>query len=277
MRKLRPLSPFALFVILVLAAVTGFAAEPPLRGGDYEKPLEYQDKRLGPGAEYHYYLLKSAFGAPQSISIVILDWNKDWRPHLHFCGEKRRPTSAQAREVKADVAVNGTYFAFSKPPRAVLQLRIDGKTLFPAGKRTGAGFFYFNPGEFPKISAECPPEEQYQNILQSYPLLIADGKPTDVYPRQGRNPRTILGVTADRKLVIVVVDGRAKEAAGLTFRQAADLMVSLGCTDALNLDGGGSTTLYLKGRGVVNHPCDNKKFDNAGERAVNDIVYFVRD
>ena len=175
MKKHRLLYSSTLVAILMSAAIAGIAAESPLRGDDYVKPLEYRNKHLGPGAEYHYYLLKSAFGAPQSISIVILDWAKDWRAGLHFCGEKRRPTSVQAKKINAEVAVNGTYFAFSNPPRAVLQLRIDGKTLFPAGKRIGAGFFYFNPGEFPKISAECPPEDQYQNILQSYPLLVADG------------------------------------------------------------------------------------------------------
>ena len=86
MKKHRLLYSSTLVAILMSAAIAGNAAESPLRGDDYVKPLEYRNKHLCPGAEYHYYLLKSAFGAPQSISIVILDWAKDWRAGLHFCG-----------------------------------------------------------------------------------------------------------------------------------------------------------------------------------------------
>ena len=48
--------------------------------------------------------------------------------------------------------------------------------------------------------------------------------------------------------------------------------------DALNLDGGGSTTLWLSGasdNGVVNYPCDNGRFDHAGERKVPNILYIT--
>jgi len=50
-----------------------------------------------------------------------------------------------------------------------------------------------------------------------------------------------------------------------------DLMNKLGCKDALNFDGGGSTTMVIKGKtpnGVVNYPSDNRKFDHEGERKV---------
>jgi exopolysaccharide biosynthesis protein len=52
----------------------------------------------------------------------------------------------------------------------------------------------------------------------------------------------------------------------------------LGCVSALNLDGGGSSTMYIKGEpenGVVNYPSDNKKFDHAGEREVANTVLLV--
>ena len=52
----------------------------------------------------------------------------------------------------------------------------------------------------------------------------------------------------------------------------------LGGEDALNLDGGGSTTLWLSGasdNGVVNYPCDNGRFDHAGERKVPNILYIT--
>lgn len=69
----------------------------------------------------------------------------------------------------------------------------------------------------------------------------------------GRNPRTAVGYTADNKLIIVTADGRESSSIGMTLVELANFMKSIGCTNAMNLDGGGSTVLYVKGR-VVNHP-----------------------
>ena len=80
---------------------------------------------------------------------------------------------------------------------------------------------------------------------------------------------------------MAVIDGRAKgQAAGATIAETAYIARLLGLTDALNLDGGGSSALWTAQEGVVshpsgvlNHPYDNHRFDHAGERAVpNGIV-----
>jgi exopolysaccharide biosynthesis protein len=82
-----------------------------------------------------------------------------------------------------------------------------------------------------------------------------------------RHPRTAMGVRADGTWVLVVVDGRRPTVSiGMTLAELAELMKSLGCKDALNLDGGGSSTLYLYGQ-VVNTPSDL-----AGERPVSDAI-----
>lgn len=69
----------------------------------------------------------------------------------------------------------------------------------------------------------------------------------------GRNPRTAIGYTADNNFIIVTVDGREKASVGMTLNELANFMQSIGCYNAMNLDGGGSTVLYVNGR-VVNHP-----------------------
>ena len=77
------------------------------------------------------------------------------------------------------------------------------------------------------------------------------------------NPRTAIGVTADGRYLLVVADGRrAGWATGMTLNQLAVLMVSLGAVQALNLDGGGSSTMVVK-NGVVNKP------SSGGERTVS--------
>ena len=79
-----------------------------------------------------------------------------------------------------------------------------------------------------------------------------------------RNPRTIAGVDAQGRTLLVTADGRQTTSLGLSIKEAADVAQSLGMIDALNLDGGGSTAMVVDGQ-VVNSPSDA-----AGERAVGD-------
>ena len=69
----------------------------------------------------------------------------------------------------------------------------------------------------------------------------------------GKNPRTAIGYTKDNEMIMVAVDGREGSSVGMTLMQLAHLMKSLGCVNAMNLDGGGSTVMYVNGK-VVNKP-----------------------
>jgi hypothetical protein len=85
-----------------------------------------------------------------------------------------------------------------------------------------------------------------------------------------RAPRTLAGVRSDGRLLLVTVDGRRRGwSAGLSLFEAARLMRSLGARDALNLDGGGSSTMAV-GRRVVSRPSDR-----GGERAVSDGLFVL--
>jgi hypothetical protein len=81
-----------------------------------------------------------------------------------------------------------------------------------------------------------------------------------------RNPRTIAGVDAQGRTVLITADGRSTESLGLGIVEAAAVAKSLGLRDAINLDGGGSTTMVVDGT-VVNSPSDA-----AGERPVGDAL-----
>jgi hypothetical protein len=70
-----------------------------------------------------------------------------------------------------------------------------------------------------------------------------------------RHPRTAIGCTGNGEVVVVTVDGRSSESKGLTLDELASLMLKLGCSDAMNLDGGGSSTMVLGGT-VLNRPSD---------------------
>ena len=86
-----------------------------------------------------------------------------------------------------------------------------------------------------------------------------------------KNPRTGIGVTRSGRVLLVTVDGRQrKRSRGMSLWQFARFFRILGATDALNLDGGGSTTMVVKGS-VINRPSDP-----GGERAVSSSILIVR-
>lgn len=69
-----------------------------------------------------------------------------------------------------------------------------------------------------------------------------------------------------------LADGRTSESEGLTLYQLARVMQDLGCSEAYNLDGGGSTTMYFNGQ-VINNPTTTGR--SIKERSVSDIIYIA--
>ena len=72
----------------------------------------------------------------------------------------------------------------------------------------------------------------------------------------GKNPRTAVGFTEDGRFIMITVDGREEDSTGMTLYELAALMKELGCYNAMNLDGGGSSQMYINGK-VVNNPSNN--------------------
>lgn len=104
-----------------------------------------------------------------------------------------------------------------------------------------------------------PKWENVKHIISGGPYLVKDGNIfIDMSEEKlgsigGKNPRTAIGYTSDNNLIIVAVDGREGSSVGLTLYELAGFMRSLGCINAINLDGGGSTVMYVNGS-IVNKP-----------------------
>lgn len=81
-----------------------------------------------------------------------------------------------------------------------------------------------------------------------------------------RHPRTAVAKLKDGKFLMITVDGRSEASGGIGLQDLAEYLVSLGAVDAMNLDGGGSTTMFVDGK-VVNKPSDKE-----GERKVSDAI-----
>ena len=111
-----------------------------------------------------------------------------------------------------------------------------------------------------KLNIKINPEwKDVNHIISGGPYLIKNG---DIYVDMtaqklgsigGRNPRTAIGYTRDNHLIMLTADGREGSSIGLTLVELANLMKELGCVNAMNLDGGGSTVMFVKGQ-VVNKP-----------------------
>lgn len=111
-----------------------------------------------------------------------------------------------------------------------------------------------------KIEIKTTPEwENVEHIISGGPYLVKNGEVfVDMTAQKlqsigGRNPRTAIGYTKDNDLIMIAADGREGSSIGLTLVELANLMKSLGCINAINLDGGGSTVMYVNGQ-IVNKP-----------------------
>lgn len=101
--------------------------------------------------------------------------------------------------------------------------------------------------------------QEAQNIISGGPYLVknsevfVDAAEQKLQAITGKNPRTAIGYTPEGTLIIIAADGRENTSVGLTLWELAKLMKNLGCKYAMNLDGGGSTVMYVKGV-IVNSP-----------------------
>ena len=143
--------------------------------------------------------------------------------------------------------------------------------------------------------------DTYPSIISSAPMLIynfnkdygeqfvdfnkstanLNGEDPDKHQRT-LHPRTAIALTEKNHLILFCVDGRIKSA-GMGARSLTRFLVKwFNPQYALNLDGGGSTTLCVKGEGdattnVVNYPCDgNKNYDHTGERARDAFIMVLK-
>lgn len=175
------------------------------------------------------------------------------------------------------------------------------------GSVGGGPFFYDTPipqiDGMPALSPSktfpsVPINPGYYNAIGGGPVLVKDGKTkinffavdeslsdndksyisnfelfyTDIYNKSTRQPRTAIGRTADGKVVLMVVDGRQSGVSeGVILTDLARLMRGVGCTDVLNLDGGGSST-FCAGQNltILNHP------SGGSERSVISMVGFAK-
>jgi hypothetical protein len=126
------------------------------------------------------------------------------------------------------------------------------------------------PGALLRLATATTPDlGGVTTALGGGPTLVRDGQAVAFSGSQPRHPRTAVGWN-DSHLFLVVVDGRQlKLSVGMSLPELAAYMLKLGCQQALNLDGGGSSTFWVHGQ-VMNSPCYGK------ERSMANALVLVR-
>jgi hypothetical protein len=185
-------------------------------------------------------------------------------------GGQTVPTFASAAAVH--VAINGDFGTRSAPWKTSGLAMGDGDAWSNTADGTLEGLAAFgrdNRAEIrPPAEVLSDPEDWMVEIVGGRPLVVEEGVALDAVPPWSRDgcaphfcqpePRSALGISQDGgTLLLATIDGRYTGAAGMTTKQVGVLMAEMGAWRAINIDGGGSTTLVIKSEGgVVNRPSD---------------------
>ncbi len=256
--------------------------EKPIRKGIIYKWVHFNNNEL--------------FGVNEYISVISI--HHDSGAKLEICPSPVLiETSKMAEEKGAIAAINGSFFKFNNTYNtddynSVDYIRKANKQLAPntinesnlrAMHQLGALVIYKSKLYILKAD-ELKSWEKFiaaEEVLTSGPILRVAGIDENLQNHSfytTRHPRTAVAITKQGDIMLVTIDGRAKESAGASLEELRSIIKWLGGYYIINLDGGGSTTMYIKGfsdNGVVNHPTDNKLFDNKGERKVaNSILVY---
>jgi exopolysaccharide biosynthesis protein len=243
-------------------------------------PLDvWQEVSLDAGLTYRHLSSRDGPWGVQTVDVLVVDPAvRELAPIPHDGCET---VSEVLEEHSALVGINAGFFDGACNSEDMV--RWDGVTYSTNTLSSTQPTFVWDDGEAPEIVWLDAGEDHnaHQNGLGSYPSLVVGGA-VDIAPDTGssffvdENPRTAVGVDAAGRVLLVSVDGRSETADGFTMVELANAMIDLGAVEALNLDGGGSTTAVVPGcsvNGVVNHPSDGGGEDHEGSRSVADGLY----
>jgi hypothetical protein len=235
--------------------------------------------KIGPGIKLKQcWFNHSLFGASQNISILEINLNKKNRIDVEADPRKLLPTSSFGLEHDALAAINGTFFDM-KNGGSVDYIRLDGKALNETrpGKNNNRIFHQKaaivtdgNKVSIQKWDGTADWENKIagEDVMVTGPLLVdqqQEAAMDTISFYSMRHPRSALA-TKRNKVFLISVDGRNQKAAGMTLNELAHVILWLHADEGINLDGGGSTTLWINhfpGNGVVNYPSDNKKMEKS--------------
>lgn len=199
-----------------------------------------------------------------NADITVVEFEKSELSKIHFalCQQPRETLSSfyKRQTIKPDVICNGGLFNMADGV-TMFEYRTGDKAISTTVKyKIGMGINRVT-GELEYGNID---EGKFIDFISGYPPLVRNGVrvSTDIAKELDyKARRTALGYNAN-KIFLVAVEGR-----GLTFTGLTNIMLSLHCTHAINLDGGGSTKILVKGESITSENYN---------RAVDNVVCFYR-
>ena len=224
-------------------------------------------------------------GGDQTVNVLRMDLSAgfDLQPQSHS-GCKTVPSVLQ--NIGAHAGINGGFFGSGC---SLLDLfKSDGNLISTNGlhdyQQRSLGWSAPNSATMKWVDRGVD-WGGVSNAMGGYPSLVEGGTArAEIYPGEqvwsstdwSKHPRTAVGLNNSGELLMVTVDGRTAAGDGMTTTELAELMRDLGASEAMNLDGGGSTTMSISDcwiNDVVNHPSDNGAADHNGARTVGSGLY----
>lgn len=282
--------------LIVAAMLLIFSATAQATDSEKLATAPRQELKLPNGAEGYVIVRANILDSYQTISVIRYS-PKHFKTTI-VQPEKLTRLSATAKSINGDFGVNAGYWDVRIDQPSTF-LKLDGKQIALTAnfeKERVDGLVCVGKKkvvlDYCKAGEEAKYAKKYKNILAAGPVLIDDGKAMDhdaytkgmvdnaggkpvgaFYTYTQRHPRTAIGTDKKGNVYLVVVDGRSKgNAEGVTISELTKVCEWLGMRDAINLDGGGSSSMWTAEEGTVSYPCRNKKFDHAGERRVSSCV-----
>jgi hypothetical protein len=212
--------------------------------------------------EFEFWALRIELDAP-GLQVVVKGGTPD------AAGGTERTLSVKVssfvRENGLTAGINAAPFdiSSSKEGQPIKNAGIvvsGGKQVAPPSPRYDALVFYKDGKAAIVNQAAIKSTENIENAVGGFFQILVNGAPAErTLTRENREPRSAAGISADGKyLYLLVIDGRREGSAGGTEKETALLLLALGSWNGLNLDGGGSTALALRGADgnvrVVNVP-----------------------
>lgn len=246
----------------------------------------WETRRISKGIVWKQHAFRgNLFNSNQNIN--ILEVKPGRRIMLSVAGDPKvlKLTSQFGGDGGAVAALNGTFFDI-KDGGSVDYVKAGGMVINDNRLKDGERAFHQKAAvlisegrlEIEKWngeSEEWEPGLHADDIMVSGPLLVFHSQIESLDSiafNITRHPRTAVAITSKGLILLITVDGRNENAAGMNLFELRSVMRWLSASDAINLDGGGSTTLWILGKGVVNYPSDNKLWDHEGERKVANVI-----
>lgn len=227
-------------------------------------------------------LINGAIYGNYNIGVIITEGNmtQQWHGEIEGCYwasdsqlyQLTRPVIGVDREGKAGaywvgVPQQGTFYYYDRP-----QTNVVGQAKYPAvTATTPADAIDWNP----YFAISCGPMILYDGKAAADNSMVDDKHyytnyecwdESGVY--SAHPDRSAVGITEDGKIVLFICDGRIDESQGAYIKELGPIMKSIGCVHAMNLDGGGSTGMWVAGAGMINHK------DGSSWRAVKSTLGF---